>query len=927
MLQIRRIVSQTVFSALFRIFFFVINTCSAETPWRQSDFIIGTHVDPCLSDNNNPPFSGPADTAELDNDRYNYQVCKNAYFNLLSGHNHLWDGHPCDVPVVHGQEKTDYALRRAADVGLKSFVHHEPWESCNCNAAFLSFMRAENTTPYHSYKNYAAFITSHYKNIGARQYAALQGFFAAAEPGPGQTTVSCGSDGFTHGIDTMKIWISAFKSCCPEKQSHVFIFPSGAALLGTFSDSNSYKAYIDTVFNDADSSRRPQVVCSNSYPLFDPGLHPIEKNFFWGLNTYRIKAGNRPFWNYAHCVFTFRDGDVRRDPEFHTYVPPDEATLRWNAFTNVAHGAKGIIWFSYVSSNKNLGTYGNYGDAVVDCRNASPLIAGSNPQRTEYSVIREINRYCACIVGPAVMTSDFVNTYHKKKSGPDAHGNCTVFPRQSYIPACQILQTGASDPVLHDLNNRNVMAGVFRDRLDTSLFNILLVNKQWKLRARPVVKLHITLKGDLENRASVAPRAYRYDGKTAYTRLPVSYDPQKNLSDVTLPDTLLSGEARMIKVTAAGRSPPRLTGFRPHGEIAATQNNIDKKLICFARGTDDKIYARIQDTADVDFWGTGWRLIDTTRINGTIACANFGNNGRICLFSTTADGHLQYTCQSRPQDKTKPLLFNAWKTVAMANKIDGHIVCSLFGTSKKYLAVFFTSGRTLYYGYFDDAFVYHGTYTVAGADSINNGSLALGRNIQGMFPGSIDLFFTKSNGRVHRGRLTASGMQRHSMPAFADFGCSAAGAIVVGTNANSTLEVFFVNQESGRLFHKRQRSPGSSEWDSYDEQVKVYGWLSVGRNSDGRLELFAKDTAGYLCHAWQETANGPRLSLFVRLGAGSVTVGAGPAAVCSNGDGRMTVFAVCDGNANIFFSSQCVSGSGSDWQNCQPFTNLSDQDR
>jgi len=910
------------------VLLFTVPLSGAETrsQWRQSDFIIGSHEDPCISDNINPHPADSAHSAKLNSDRYNYQFCKNAYFNMTTGHNHLWDERPCDTPVLHGQEKTDYSLQVAADVGLKSLVQHEPWGSCNCNAAFLPFMRTENTTPYHSHRNYAAYISHHYKSLGAGQYAALQGYFVAAEPGPGQTNVSCGSDGFSHGIDTLKMWVNAFKTYAPEKQSHVFIFPSGGVLLGTFADSTSYKDYIDTVFNDVDSGKRPQVVCSNSYPLFDPGVRPIEQNFFWALTTYRIKAWNRPFWNYVHCVFTYRDGDAGRDPKRRTYIPPDEATLRWNAFTNVAHGAKGLIWFTYWSVNNYFGVVGNYGDAIVDCHNKSPLISGSNPRRTEYTVIQEINRYLTCIVGPMVMTSNFVNAYHKKISGPDAGGNYSVIPGQSHIPAHQILSVGANDPVLYDLSNKNVMAGVFQDKVNTKTCSILLVNKNWALNARPITNLSVVLKGDQTGNVFLAPRSYGYNGSTGFTQPTVMYNSADQLSTTIIPE-LKSGEGRLIKIIGTDSGTLR-HGFRPQGEIAVAQNAIDKKLICFARGMDNRIYARIQDTANVDFWGSEWNLVNPTLVGGNIVCANFGRHYPITIASTTIDGKLQYSFQSRPLDKKNPLLFERWRTCAMAQKINGPITCSNFGSSREHLAFFFRCGYSLHYAYLDRSGVCHGPFPVTQVATGISGGFGLGLNGKSTAAcGSIDLFVTKSNNRLYRGRMSVSDLLRHNVPPFSDFGCNAAGEIAVGANADNTLEVFFVKEGSNNLSHKRQHAPGSAEWDAYDEPVHVYAALSVGRNSDGRLELFTKDSTGHLCHLWQHAANRPLLSTIMPLGAGPITAGTTAIAIGNNGDGRLAIFSACACNSNIFFTSQGRTGCGIDWQNCLPFTNLSDQDR
>jgi hypothetical protein len=587
--------------------------------------------------------------------------------------------------------------------------------------------------------------------------------------------------------------------------------------------------------------------------------------------------------------------------------------------TNVAHGVRGIIWYAYRGYNKNFGVVGNFGEGIVDCGNRSPLIKGSTPQRTEYDAVREINRYLACIVGPAVMASDFVNVYHKKLSGPGADGSYAVFPGQSCIPADQILRAGANDPVLIDISNDNVMAGVFRDKADTSVFYILAVNKNWKVGARPVSGLSLTVKGDMDGKVFCAPRAFGYDGGTAFTPLPATFRPGQGTSSVTLPGPLLSGEGRLVKVIAAGSSPALPAGFRPGGGIAAARNNVDKRIICCARGTDGRVYARVQDTANVDFWGQEWSMVCESPVYGNIACADFGPRSALVIASTDKDGKLQYAFQQRSLAKNRPLQFGQWRTCTTTKRINSNITCSRLSKYGEHLAIFFRCGDTLFYTVLREEGECRGPYPLAQAVSGMSEGFGVGLNCKGTARGSIDLFVVRPTGRIFWARMTASGLLERRSPEFTDFGCSASGNLHVATDPNGTLELFFTG-EDGRLSHKRQRSPGSAEWELIDEQVKAYGGLASGIDSDGRLTLFTRDSSGYLCSM---TCPG-RLT---RLGPGPVTVSASPVAVAVNGDGRLTVFALSSGNANVFYSSQGKKGCGVDWQNCLPFTNLSDQDQ
>ena len=117
-------------------------------------------------------------------------------------------------------------------------------------------------------------------------------------------------------------------------------------------------------------------------------------------------------------------------------------------------------------------------------------------------------------------------------------------------------------------------------------------------------------------------------------------------------------------------------------------------------------------------------------------------------------------------------------------------------------------------------------------------------------------------------------------------------SLTVGQNQDGRLEVFAVNTQ-GALHHIWQVSPGAgwSSWSSLGSPagLEVSQQLAVGRNQDGRLELFAGAIDGALWHIWQTAPNGG-WSTWDRLGA----PGGGALAelaVGINQDGRMEVFA------------------------------------
>ncbi len=119
---------------------------------------------------------------------------------------------------------------------------------------------------------------------------------------------------------------------------------------------------------------------------------------------------------------------------------------------------------------------------------------------------------------------------------------------------------------------------------------------------------------------------------------------------------------------------------------------------------------------------------------------------------------------------------------------------------------------------------------------------------------------------------------------WASEGGALASELAVGRNADGRLEVF-VRGTDGALHHNWQVTPngGWSGWNSLGGGITDSP--SVGSNADGRLEVFVRGTDGALHHNWQVTPNGG-WSGWNSLGGGIV----GRAAVGSNADGRLEVF-------------------------------------
>jgi len=139
---------------------------------------------------------------------------------------------------------------------------------------------------------------------------------------------------------------------------------------------------------------------------------------------------------------------------------------------------------------------------------------------------------------------------------------------------------------------------------------------------------------------------------------------------------------------------------------------------------------------------------------------------------------------------------------------------------------------------------------------------------------------------------------------------SIAGA---ATNADGRVELFAVGSD-GFMYHQWQTVPGSAPWSGWT-QLSGNTFVSgsgVARNADGRLEVFGVSSADHgMWHTWQVTAGGAwnqtssGESWWYPLG-GTFTAGVGAA---RNQDGRLEVFGIGGGGA-MYHTWQTTAGGG-----------------
>jgi hypothetical protein len=141
------------------------------------------------------------------------------------------------------------------------------------------------------------------------------------------------------------------------------------------------------------------------------------------------------------------------------------------------------------------------------------------------------------------------------------------------------------------------------------------------------------------------------------------------------------------------------------------------------------------------------------------------------------------------------------------------------------------------------------------------------------------------------------------------------GVPIVATNADGRLELFEEGTD-GAIWHNWQVEPSGSVWSGWNtlgQPSKGHVIAPImGRNADGRLEVFALGPDCELWHIWQVTPGGS-WSGWASLGGNVCFVGF-PGSVEMNADGRLEVFSGTSSGMGINHKWQVTrGGSWSGW--------------
>lgn len=218
-------------------------------------------------------------------------------------------------------------------------------------------------------------------------------------------------------------WAAAFAKADPDALAYINLLPNYATTgqLGT----PTYEEYLESFVRNV----KPKFLSYDHYALMDDGS--LRGGYFQNLEAMRKAAlkHNLPFWNIVLSNAHFN------------YAEPSPAGFRFQLYTTLAYGARGISYFTYFTPN-----VGNYRLGPVDqFGNKTPT----------WDLLRNVNLQLHRL-GPVYITLKSVNVFHH----PNVPEGCSGMDTSLFISA---------------LSGGDLLAGEFEDGNGNPF--VMVVNK------------------------------------------------------------------------------------------------------------------------------------------------------------------------------------------------------------------------------------------------------------------------------------------------------------------------------------------------------------------------------------------------------------------------------------------------------------------
>ena len=187
-------------------------------------------------------------------------------------------------------------------------------------------------------------------------------------------------------------WAAAYKKAAPNALAYINLFPNYASP-GQMSAEN-YDKYLEKFVQEA----KPTFISYDHYALMDDGS--LRDGYFQNLESVRTAAlrHNLPFWNIVLSNSHF------------SYAEPTPAGFRFQLYTTLAYGGRGISYFTYFAPQ-----IGNYRLAPID------QFGHKTPT---WDMLRNVNLLLHKL-GPVYVTLKSINVFHHPEVPTDCSGIAT----------------------------------------------------------------------------------------------------------------------------------------------------------------------------------------------------------------------------------------------------------------------------------------------------------------------------------------------------------------------------------------------------------------------------------------------------------------------------------------------------------------------
>jgi hypothetical protein len=179
--------------------------------------------------------------------------------------------------------------------------------------------------------------------------------------------------------DVLAKWCDALREAVPDHRRYINLFPIYVDMPRAGAD--SYEQYVELFVDKC----KPQFISYDNYSLMDDGS--LRDGYYRNLEVMRDASLRHdiPFWNIVLSNSHFR------------YAEPTDATLRFQLYTTLAYGARGISYFTYFTpqtGNYRLGPIDQFGHKTAT-----------------WDALRRVNLQIHKL-GPVYITLRSVNVFH-----------------------------------------------------------------------------------------------------------------------------------------------------------------------------------------------------------------------------------------------------------------------------------------------------------------------------------------------------------------------------------------------------------------------------------------------------------------------------------------------------------------------------------